>query len=254
MTNTSIENITKACGISKGAFYKHFRSKEEMILALLENYYEQLFQPVSEEGSPLEKLEKQIAKEFSQASAYRSFIFELTLTFPPGSDNEVVHYLNEQHRALMIWRKDALLAAFGEKSEQMLEDLLVLTDGMIHGYLHLMIWQNTELPVDILSKFIVESLEAIVQKEGSVTSVLPAASQEPVTLYDLHNEAAELFDQSGNSSFEEGLEMLAEEWLSESPRFIVIDAMLKHMQEQNLLTKELISLRTKWERWKGEQS
>ncbi len=61
---TSVEDITSACGISKGAFYKHFDSKETMILQLLQRYYNEMFTEADRyaEGlshQPLLKIEKE---------------------------------------------------------------------------------------------------------------------------------------------------------------------------------------------------
>ena len=35
---TSVQQITERCGISKGAFYLSFKSKEELILALIDDF------------------------------------------------------------------------------------------------------------------------------------------------------------------------------------------------------------------------
>lgn len=40
--NTSIENIIKEVGCSKGGFYHHFKSKEEIMLAVIESYMKEL--------------------------------------------------------------------------------------------------------------------------------------------------------------------------------------------------------------------
>ena len=41
---TSIQQITEKCGISKGAFYLSFKSKEELIFSLLDHFLEDLLQ------------------------------------------------------------------------------------------------------------------------------------------------------------------------------------------------------------------
>ncbi|WP_325048925.1 TetR/AcrR family transcriptional regulator [Peribacillus saganii] len=39
---TSVQQITERCGISKGAFYLSFKSKDELILALIDNFMMQI--------------------------------------------------------------------------------------------------------------------------------------------------------------------------------------------------------------------
>lgn len=66
--STSVEDITSACGISKGGFYKHFDSKESMILELLQRYYDEMFREADyfskdlHHRSPLQVLKKKITK------------------------------------------------------------------------------------------------------------------------------------------------------------------------------------------------
>lgn len=39
---TSIQQITECCGISKGAFYLSFKSKDELIMALIDRFMEDI--------------------------------------------------------------------------------------------------------------------------------------------------------------------------------------------------------------------
>ena len=39
---TSVQQITEHCGISKGAFYLSFKSKDELILALIDHFMMQI--------------------------------------------------------------------------------------------------------------------------------------------------------------------------------------------------------------------
>lgn len=58
--NTGIADIQQATAMTKGAFYHHFRSKEELALAVLEEVQEQyqqaLIDPAMEQHSPGEQL------------------------------------------------------------------------------------------------------------------------------------------------------------------------------------------------------
>lgn len=39
---TSVQQITERCGISKGAFYLSFKSKDELIVALIDQFMSQM--------------------------------------------------------------------------------------------------------------------------------------------------------------------------------------------------------------------
>ena len=59
--NTGIADIQQATGLTKGAFYHHFRSKEDLALAILEvaqaDYAEHLIGPAMARPTPGERLE-----------------------------------------------------------------------------------------------------------------------------------------------------------------------------------------------------
>lgn len=58
---TGIADIQEATGLTKGAFYHHFRSKEDLALSILERtrqeYAEQLFAPAMQQQTAAERLE-----------------------------------------------------------------------------------------------------------------------------------------------------------------------------------------------------
>ena len=57
--NVTIDDICEKIGVSKGAFYTHFKSKDQVILEnfiSLNAYYEDVFREVSDKNNCLEKL------------------------------------------------------------------------------------------------------------------------------------------------------------------------------------------------------
>lgn len=57
---TGLSDIQAATGLTKGAFYHHFRSKEDVALAVLDaaeaDYASQLIEPVMKKGTPAERI------------------------------------------------------------------------------------------------------------------------------------------------------------------------------------------------------
>lgn len=57
LINTSIEEITKACGVSNGTFYTYFKRKEDIIFALSREMYKEIFEKAKAyEGTFMERL------------------------------------------------------------------------------------------------------------------------------------------------------------------------------------------------------
>ena len=58
----SVRALTEHAGVNVGMFHYHFRSKDDFLRELLQQYYEEMFAPLSErvhdEGPPLERLRR----------------------------------------------------------------------------------------------------------------------------------------------------------------------------------------------------
>lgn len=57
LLNTTIEEITKACGVSNGTFYTYFKRKEDIVFALSHETYQEIFEKAkSYDGTFMERL------------------------------------------------------------------------------------------------------------------------------------------------------------------------------------------------------
>ncbi|MDE5576163.1 MAG: TetR/AcrR family transcriptional regulator [Oscillospiraceae bacterium] len=57
LINTSVEEITKACGVSNGTFYTYFKRKEDIVFALSKEMYQEIYeQAMAYEASLTERL------------------------------------------------------------------------------------------------------------------------------------------------------------------------------------------------------
>lgn len=58
LVNTSIGEITRACGVSSGTFYTHFKRKEDVVFALGRVVFREIFEEArAHDGSFMERLE-----------------------------------------------------------------------------------------------------------------------------------------------------------------------------------------------------
>jgi AcrR family transcriptional regulator len=48
--NVAVEDITKACGVAKGTFYNYFAQKQDLVLALGQEYFAKVTDKVDELG------------------------------------------------------------------------------------------------------------------------------------------------------------------------------------------------------------
>ena len=52
LINTSIEEITKACGVSNGTFYTYFKRKEDIVFALSQEMYQGIYEEAQAHDGP----------------------------------------------------------------------------------------------------------------------------------------------------------------------------------------------------------
>ncbi len=57
LINTSVEEITKACGVANGTFYTYFKRKEDVVFALSREMYQEIYnKALIHDGSFIERL------------------------------------------------------------------------------------------------------------------------------------------------------------------------------------------------------
>ncbi|MFB4168242.1 TetR/AcrR family transcriptional regulator [Virgibacillus sp. JSM 102003] len=261
---TSVADITKACNISKGAFYKHFDSKESMILELLERYYDDMFNEADRfsediQRSPLVVLKRKITVELEKSIEYKAFFFALVTEFPPYEEGKIPEFLNRIRETHHQWHKQALIDAFGPKVKVYLSDLAVMMEGIIHSYLLWIIWKGPALPLDRLGDFIGERLKAIVENDENLSPMLPKstdtdspASMKESIARDLNTLRSELIKSDAPEKDLQTIDLLIEEFKQDKPREFLVDALLGQLHRRSYLKTRITNMMTVWEVWKGD--
>lgn len=174
---TSVQEIAKKCSISKGAFYKHFDSKESLLIDILKNNHEKLFQEArsasfSSSLTKKEILVNKIAVELELMSKNRSFILVLFKEFPPNENMAISSVIKDFRNNLIEWHKSCLIEAFGERINPFVWDLTIMFEGMIKEYSGLIFFHNIQIPASQLAPLIVSSIEAIADSSDNLQPIL----------------------------------------------------------------------------------
>lgn len=266
---TSVQEITAACEMSKGAFYKHFDSKESMMLDLLQRFYHNLWNEsdnahhFSQESNS--KLERNLRVELEKSMEYRSFFHILFTELQLHKEGPISDYLSHMRGELYNWHKHSLLHTFGRRAEPYLDDLTIMLEGMMHAYLMTMIWNGKKLPLEKLAAFLVQRTEAIVQQDHLIEPILPTAPSETTRslrditsiINDLEALLIGIKEQAhGDSSSQDiqTIEFLLEELQQETPRSFLVDALLTQLAKHPHIKQQIQSIQTNWELWKEEVS
>lgn len=164
--STSVQQITDHCGISKGAFYLVFKSKDELILALLDHFMSQFTVEIdrtvkeSENESLLYDFYYAAFDSFNKQSDFaRFFIKEQTQSFNEEFLLKIQYYdrLLEKVIFSMIER------LYGEKVNSIKYDLTYTIKGFIRTYSELFLFYTVPLDLHLLAHSLVEKTNLLAQ-------------------------------------------------------------------------------------------
>ncbi|MDQ0155751.1 TetR/AcrR family transcriptional regulator [Robertmurraya andreesenii] len=161
---TSVQQITEYCGISKGAFYLSFKSKEELILSLIEHSMSQFISEIDyavnnmQNDRPLYSFfyrtfigllkHSNMAKLFIKDQGY-SFSDELFL--------KIRYYDSLTDRIIL----EMLEKLYGEEIEATKYDLMYCIKGFIQTYSGMFLFNEAPLDVSLLSQTLVEKTDIL---------------------------------------------------------------------------------------------
>ncbi|WP_242145105.1 MULTISPECIES: TetR/AcrR family transcriptional regulator [unclassified Bacillus cereus group] len=264
---TSVQEIVTACGISKGAFYLYFKSKDELLLATLKYYYEKIQSKMTkiekESLLPREKFIKQLYCQFHDIQKHKEFIIMHARENAIPFNKEVEAFMRNMKMESHAFYRNSILSIYGEKVTPYLLDLVVIVEGISRAYLELIILNETEINLTHVSTFILKRMDDIV--EGLVNS-----GEEPV----LHEEQLgqllcssdlikeqvkeqflqeiimfkrNLADELENDELLVTLDVLEAEMRVANPRMPVIQGMLANLKRYDNLTDFRLRLATYYE-------
>lgn len=225
---TSVQQITLHSGISKGAFYLSFKSKDELIMALIDQFMDQFVSDID-----------QIVKDPNNTGGelLRKFYYTTFHSFQKHSDfakifiKEQAHTFNEEllskgrHFDQLI--DDITLSMidqlYGEAVQHTKYDLIYCIKGFMHVYSHLFLFFNVPLDLDILCQSLAEKTDLLAKH-----SAIPFITDE---LYDT-------FRKAGHEEMTDGqmIEIMAQkiEELEDSIEKESLILLKKDVQERSL--------------------
>ncbi len=166
---TSVQQITEQCGISKGAFYLSFKSKDELILSLIDHFMMQITSDID-----------YVVKNKKKEELLYEFYYVVFSSFYKYSDftkifvKEQTHSFNQEF-ILKIHYYDSLI----EKTIlSMIErlygsdlktkyDMIYSIKGFMNIYSQLFLFSNAPFDLDLLSQSLVEKTN-LLAKHASV--------------------------------------------------------------------------------------
>jgi len=179
---TSVQQITEYCGISKGAFYLSFKSKDELILALIDHFMMQFTADADYTVTNTEDDEK----------LFYEFYYSTFSSFQKHSDfakvlmKEQTHSFNKDFIIKMqtydrLFEKTILLMIerlYGQEVEYTKYDLVYCIKGFISIYSQLFLIQKVPVDLNLLSQSLVEKTNLLAKH-----TTIPFISEELIQMF-----------------------------------------------------------------------
>jgi AcrR family transcriptional regulator len=247
-SSTSIQEIVNDTGISKGAFYLYFKSKEELLHAIFDNSFEELHAEIfvfeNRDLEPREKFISQLSSLFSTFATHKDFMIMLTreqsLPRHEGLKELIFARIIEIHQ---FYRK-GLSSIYGEKITPYLWDLSMMLEGMFQPFFKILLHDPESFKADGVAEYIMRRMDSIVrdiiQEEPIISeeknAALLEAAKEMLGGHNanintiLKNMKKEALSGGHKEDLAVSMEVLEAEIMSGSPRVPVIQGMLSNFK------------------------
>ncbi|WHY69131.1 TetR/AcrR family transcriptional regulator [Neobacillus sp. SuZ13] len=256
-SSTSIQEIATESNISKGAFYLHFKSKDDLLLSILEYIFETIESSrlvfENQELSPREKFIKQISAFFRTFIGHKEFMIMLSKEQAIPRNEEIKKLLFKKRFESHLLHRKGLVLIYGKRIEPFSIDLAMILEGLFQTYMGLMMLEPAEFEIEKLSHYLMKRMDSIVKDisseepfltEEKMENIIKKSKQffEPANVNNIIKNMRNVIDQLENREvLEISLDVLEEEINKQNPRLPVIKGMLsnfKGIEKLEPLTKE----------------
>ncbi|WP_066388071.1 TetR/AcrR family transcriptional regulator [Neobacillus mesonae] len=178
---TSVQQITDQCGISKGAFYLSFKSKDELIFALIDYFMMQITSDIDH-----------IVSQAADQDLLYQFYYTIYQSFHKHSDFAKVLFKEQSqtfNKELIVKMQyydqlisDAILSMlerlYGERIARIKYDLMYCIKGFMNTYSQLFVFYNVPLDLKLLAESLVEKTNLLAKH-----TTVPFVSDELVEMF-----------------------------------------------------------------------
>ncbi|MCM3551059.1 TetR/AcrR family transcriptional regulator [Shouchella clausii] len=165
--STSIQEIASEAGISKGAFYLHFESKDKLLIDIYRYYYEKmstLLDRIEQKKlTPRKAFQTQIEFLFAEVSKHKEFIIMHFQEQVLPISHEVRQFVYEKKLEHYNWQKRSLLSIYGQEAERYIPDLILLFEGLSHSLFKLLLLTKHPLSPKKTATYLLRRLDNLAE-------------------------------------------------------------------------------------------
>ncbi|KMT22839.1 TetR/AcrR family transcriptional regulator [Clostridium cylindrosporum] len=258
---TSIDDIAKACKISKATFYKYFANKEVLVYDIIDYANNQLYEIIDSINSEynlngIEKLKKKIITSWEHIFSQTIFSVYITKNFSKNERENITDVRKKNKGKLFKEFRIGLIEAFGNDVKPFIWDLVFILDSLIHEFILLTRVNKKEVNPEVVGSYIVKilgfSVETLKDTSGlidkSIFSFVEGIEDIEETkeghLLEILNDTKELIEKSRLSlsrvKLLEGIEKLYIEIKEKRYDSLMVDAILALFEKEDSLKAQVI--------------
>jgi AcrR family transcriptional regulator len=252
-SSTSIQEIVDNCGMSKGAFYLYFKSKESLLSAVIKYYFDKLKENVNkfedESLPPREKFEKQLQSIFETLSDNKDLIITQAREEALPRNEEIKEIIISIHSYTTHFLQKSLFSIYGKEIKPYIWDLTVLLESIINTYVKFLFIDHFYNNLHKLPSYILKRMDSLVRgimddqpmlSERDMKNLIDVALHVLDGKKDIHFILKQLKDEIKsiqNPNLEVTLEVIEEEIRKENIRKPVLEGMLTNFATYPQLQK-----------------
>lgn len=265
--STSVQDIATKCNISKATIYKFFKSKEEILIHIIDYVNKQMI--VNVENIDLKAKDNKIAILKAKLNAFFEHLYDKknfsimiyenqSLMKNPKFKNIIL----QNRQFLLNWYSSILLDAFGEKIEPILWDMVLVMTGIIREFNYIFIIKETiSHDFNEIASFIVKSVISIIDFHYKDTPLVPPdlfeffknkstinkdvfLNEWKNTISKIKNKLNECNNICNKSDLLDATSELEKEMKKEQPRRFLIDSLLLYLSNYKIIETEILFLKS----------
>ncbi|TCP28820.1 TetR family transcriptional regulator [Scopulibacillus darangshiensis] len=258
-----MQEIADICGISKGSLYIYFKSKEDLLLTILQYYFQHIEDQITliEEDACLsstEKFTREIEIKLGHYIENQEFYRLQGQELSGLSDKSIYRYLHQQNIAQIKWLEQSLIKIYGDQIKPYAADGAFLLMGMIKQYMELIVAKKLPLNIETVVQFLMVQMDFIMKgqlnhhvepliNEKLWSVYLEEAGEEKVhpleLIKEIKNQLKTLsISESQKKEAVQSLTIMEQELMSMKPRTAILKGMLRNLEPIHLLKEMRVKL------------
>lgn len=176
---TTIQQIADRVGISKGAFYLHFRSKSQLMVGIMQSLGDSILEKVEEilardDLSPREQLRAQLRYHFDEVLEHQQLMELYFREANISIDNELLLVAQKVRIDWQQTQEAFIRRAFPDHDPAFTADLTVSLNGALNEYYTYVLLDGVSIDADRVADLLLAMTEAMVERlaRGDVAPVL----------------------------------------------------------------------------------